>query len=132
MLAAVYKAAELRALVRNLAQGRKRKHLKSSAVGQDCAVPVHKFMQAPRPLYQLVTGTEVQVVCIGQQYLRARRLDLLGSKSFDRSLCAYGHKAGSVYNAVLGVQPAYSRARLFVLVYKFKSHIITLYPYILN
>ena len=59
------------ALLLDFPQGCQAKHLESAGVCKDWAVPGHKFMQASAFLYQLITGTQVQVVGITQLHLAA-------------------------------------------------------------
>lgn len=122
VLRAVYKTVELHPLVGNPAQGGKRKHLKSAAVREYGAVPVHKPVQPARTLDKFVTRTEIKVISVGKQYLRPRGFHLFGRKPFHRRLRAHGHKTRRVNHPVFGVKSADSRAGLFAGVYNFEFH----------
>ena len=52
-------------------------YLKSAAVGQDRPVPAGKLVQAAHIRYQLVAGTQMQMVGIAQHDLRADILQIL-------------------------------------------------------
>ena len=126
MLRTVYETVEIHPLVRDLPQRRERKHLKAAAVGEYRAVPVHEFVQSARTLDQLVAGTEIEVVGVGQQYLRPRRLHLFRRQPFHRRFRADGHETRGVHDAVVGVKFSDSRAGLLASVYDFESHFIPL------
>ena len=114
MLASVYKTIELRTLVRNFSQRRKRENLETAAVREYCAVPVHKLVQTARFFYEFMPRAQIQVICIRQQNLRARRFHLFGGKPLYGCLRAYGHKARRIDNAVFGVEFSHSRTCLFI------------------
>ena len=59
MLAAVDMRIESYAFVGDLSYARKRKHLKSAAVGQNRFIPRHEFMQSARFFDEFVSGTHV-------------------------------------------------------------------------
>ena len=67
---AVDVAAEVHAVLLNLAQTRQREHLKSARVGQYRTRPVHELVQPARALDQIFARTQVQVIGVGQYYLR--------------------------------------------------------------
>ena len=57
--------------------------LETATVGQKRPIPVHEPVQAPKPLHQLMTGPDEEVIGVGQddlgphlpQFLRGHRLD---------------------------------------------------------
>ena len=65
------------ALLGDLAQLCQTEYLKSAAVGQDRPVPAGKPVQAAHIRYQLVAGTQMQMVGIAQHDLRADILQIL-------------------------------------------------------
>ena len=65
------------ALLGDLTQLCQTEHLKSAAVGQDRPVPAGKLVQAAHIRYQLVAGTQMQMVGVAQHDLRADILQIL-------------------------------------------------------
>lgn len=65
------------AFLRDLAQLGKAEHLESAAVGQDGPVPAGKFVQTAHIGYQLITGTQMQVVGVAEHHLGADLLQIL-------------------------------------------------------
>ncbi len=63
--------AECDALFCNFAKVPEAEHLEASAVGQNRAVPVHKRMQAAGLPYNFVPGTEIQMIGVRKQNVRA-------------------------------------------------------------
>ena len=91
------------ALFLDLAQASQGKHLKSTGVGKDRLIPGHKFMQAAHLLYDMIAGTYVQVIGIGQLYLSADALQVLGgNRALDGRYRAYIHKYRCLYRAMNG------------------------------
>ena len=117
MLASVDMGAEHDAVFLNIVDLRERKNLKSAAIGQNWAIPVHEFMQAARFLHELVPGTKVEVVRIAeydvcfyvQQIARGHRLD--GRLRADR------HEDRRFDVAMRGMEHAVSRAALLANVF---------------
>ena len=73
----VQMGGEGHALLGDLAQLCQTEHLKSAAVGQDRPVPAGKLVQAAHIRYQLVAGTQMQMVGVAQHDLRADILQIL-------------------------------------------------------
>ena len=65
------------ALLGDLTQLCQTEHLKSAAVGQDRPVPAGELVQAAHIRYQLIAGTQMQVVGVAQHDLRADILQIL-------------------------------------------------------
>src|SRR5690606_15496900 len=87
----------------DLAVGRKRIDLISTAVGKDISVPVHEFMKSPRLLQDVGLRPQVQVVGISKNDVR---IDLLLQfplmHSFYGSCGAYRHEDRGLDNSVIG------------------------------
>jgi hypothetical protein len=66
-------------------------------------------VQAAELLDQLVAGTEVQVVRVAEDDLRAQVAELLRVDGFDRALRADGHEGRRLHVAVRGAQRAGAR-----------------------
>ena len=107
------------AVVGDFAHGRKGKYLKTAAVSQNGSVPIHEPVQSPGALHYVASRTQIQMVGVGQHYLRARFLNLFGSKPLYPRVRAHGHVYGGDYLPVRRGKPAYPRARLLACVYYF-------------
>jgi hypothetical protein len=59
------------AFVVELAQARERKDLITTAVGQQCVRPRHETLHAAEFVHELRTGSQHQVIGIGEDQLRA-------------------------------------------------------------
>ena len=71
------------AIFADLSQACQRKYLKSAAVCKYGAVPCHKFMQAAHIPHQFISGSEVQMICVGQLNLTADGLEIRrGERTF--------------------------------------------------
>ena len=112
MPAAVQMGLELHAVLGELAQLGQREHLKSAAVGQYRAIPVHEAVQPARLGDQILAGAQVQMIGVGEDNLRADLLQFVGRHGFDRGLRAHRHEDGRFDHAVRRVQPSTPRAGL--------------------
>src|SRR5258705_7262436 len=91
---------ELRALFRNLAPLRETEHLVAAAVGQHGMRPADEAVQAPAPGDQLVAGTQIQVIGVAEDHLRACLLEVTVAHGLDASLRAHGHERGGLDDPV--------------------------------
>ena len=73
----VQMGGEGHALLGDLTQLCQTEHLKSAAVGQDRAVPAGKFVQTAHIRYQLIAGTQMQMVGVAQHDLCADIFQIL-------------------------------------------------------
>lgn len=69
-----------------------RKHLKSTTIREDREIDIHEFMESAKSGYELMSGTEIEVIGIGEDDLTPNRLDLISIQSLDGRLCANRHK----------------------------------------
>ena len=76
MHGAIEMTAELRTLFVDAHQRPKGDHLKSTRVGQDRAIPLHKFMQATEALHPLMPWAQVEVIGIREDDLCAERFQI--------------------------------------------------------
>ena len=86
-------AVEGDTLLRDLTKLRQRKDLKSAAIRQDRFIPRHEFMQTAEVADQLISGSHVQMVRVGQLDLTADALKILRrERALDSRLRADIHK----------------------------------------
>ena len=98
----------------DLAQLRERKDLKSTAVGQDRAVPVHKLLQAAQIVYKGVAGAQMQVVGVGKFHPAVDLFQLDGrDPALDGGTGADVHEHGRFDIPVHRVQHAAAGLALF-------------------
>ena len=85
----------------DLAQARQGEHLEPARVGQDRAVPPHEPVQAAHLPHHLVAGAQVKVVGVGQLYLTADLLQIVGRhRTLDGPLGAHVHEHRRLHRAV--------------------------------
>src|SRR6266478_2525183 len=79
--------------------------LESTGIGEDGARPGHEAVQAAEIADQLVTGSQIKMIGVGEQN---RGIEVLGEvalgEPFDRGLRADGHEHGRFDIAVSGMQ----------------------------
>src|SRR5262245_7549651 len=80
-------------------------HLKTAAVREDRASPVHELVQAPRLGDDLYPGTDVKMVGVAKDDLRPHFAQLTVIDRFDTCLRANRHEDGRVNNTVRCFQP---------------------------
>ena len=104
--AAVDVRAEHNAFLGNLAHSAQAEHLEAAAVRQHTALVVHKFMQTTSLAYKLMTGTQEQMVGVGQNHLTAHVVQLLRRQRLYRCLRTYRHEHRRLEGAVRRMQTA--------------------------
>ncbi len=72
----------------------------AAGVGEDRPPPAHELVQAAPLADQLVAGTQVKVIGVGQEHPRAQLVQLLGREGLDGGLRAHGHEARRRHAAV--------------------------------
>jgi hypothetical protein len=77
-----------------------RENLKAARIGQHGTGPAHEPVQATQAGHHIVTGTQIEVVCIREHECSAQFFDLCGRERFDRRLRANRGKDGSEQVAV--------------------------------
>ena len=94
-------------LLGDLAERCQREHLKSTAVSQDRTTPVHEFVKSSHVVNQFITGTNVQMVSIGQLNLTVE-IHKLGRRNsaLDGGAGSHIHENGSLDIAVYRVKHA--------------------------
>ena len=100
----VQMAGEGHALLADLPQSRQREHLEPAGIRQDGAVPAHEPVQPAHGAHHVVTGAQMQVVCIGQLDLRAQALLQIdgADAALDGRLCAHVHEHRRLHLAAVG------------------------------
>ena len=98
--AAVDVAAELDAVLGDLAQGLEGEDLEAAGVGEHRAVPCREAVQAAEGLDHFLAGTEVQVVGVAQHDLRAGAADVVGMQAAHGAVRAHGHERRRLHRAV--------------------------------
>ena len=124
MLAAVDVGAEQDAVLVDVALLSQREDLEAATVRQDRPVPVHELVKPPRLLHQLVAGSEVQVVGVGQEDGRPCLLHVPGRHGLHRGLGTHGHVYGGVDVPVGGVEATQPGPGLLVHMQHFKLEIL--------
>ena len=95
------------ALFGDLAQLCQTEYLKSTAVGQNGAVPAGKFVQTAHIGYQLVAGAQMQVVGVAQHDLCANVFQVLSRQpALDGTGGSHVLKSGRLHRAVHGLELA--------------------------
>lgn len=99
--ASVDVGGESDALLGDLSQSGQGEHLEPAGVGENGAVPVHKLVEAAHLLHNAVTGTEMEMIGVGQLNLAAHILQVVGRHcALDGALGADVHKNRGLYRAV--------------------------------
>ena len=99
--------AETHAFFFHLAQLAQAEDLETAGVGQQCPIPTHELVQPAQFAHQLVPRTQIEMVGIAQNDLRAQvfqnvlRHGFYGSGSADRHECRRVHIPMSSVNAGL-------------------------------
>ena len=109
-------------LLGDLAELCQGENLKSAAIGENRAIPIHKLADTAHVADESITRTEVQMVGVGKLDLTVKLAELHRvNTAFDRSTRANVHKDGGLDISVYGVEDAASRAT--VLSKKFKHNL---------
>ena len=69
---------EMHALFFDLPERRQGKHLESSGIRKDRLIPVHEPVQAAQLLYDLIPGSYMEMICIGQLHLGSDPAEVIG------------------------------------------------------
>ena len=80
------------AVLMNLAQFSQTKNLKAAAVRQNRPVPIRKLVQAARLLHQRLAGSEIQMIRVAKNNLRADFFQLQRTQRLHRALRAHRHE----------------------------------------
>ena len=115
MLGAIQVRAKPNAVFRHAAQRFQAHDLEAAAVGQDGPRPRHEAVQAAGIADQLMPGTKIKMVGIGEEDLDAQCFQFLLPQALDRAPRAHGHEHGRLHGAVRRVQEPRTRARDLVL-----------------
>ena len=94
VIAAVDVRGKAHAVVGDVVERGERKDLEAAAVRQNGAVPVHELMQPPCARDELVAGTHIEVIGVGEDDLRADLFEVAREHALDGRLRADGHIDG--------------------------------------
>ena len=92
--------AEAYALFFHFAQFAQAEYLEATGIGQQSAVPAHEFVQPTHFAHQLVPGSEIEVIGIAQNDLRAQTFKDVLRNGLYCPCCSYRHEGRSFYRAV--------------------------------
>ena len=110
VLRAVDVRLEFGSLLRDLATLGEAEDLIAAAVGQDRAVPADEAMQSAAARDELVTRTQVKVIGVAEDDLRARILEVREERPLYGALRADGHEGGRLHDAVRRLELAQPRS----------------------
>lgn len=102
--------AEFHAVFFNLPNFRQTKNLKTAAVGENGQIPIHEFVQATGGADDGESGTQVEMVSIAENNLRAHLMKFARVERLDAGLRADGHEHRRLNDAMHSDQ--FSQARL--------------------
>src|SRR6185437_14519331 len=108
MRRAVQMRTKAHALFAHLAQLAQAEHLEAAGVGEQGALPAHELVQPAQIPYQLVSRSQIEVIGVSQDDLRAQvaRTKVFQNvlrHRFNRSRRAARHKSRGFYIAVSGM-----------------------------
>src|SRR5262249_39943109 len=84
--------------------------------------PSHETVQPACLGDKLIAGPKCEMVRVGQQYLSAGLAQLVWCQTFDCRLGPYGHKGGSLDDAMTSLQPTDSGRTVGALNSKIHRH----------
>ena len=104
---AVEVGAEDNSLLGDAAQAAETEDLVAAGVGEDGARPGHEAMESAKPLDEIGSGAEVEVIGVGEDDLRVEvGFEVALGEAFDGGLCADRHEGGRFDDAVGSVKQA--------------------------
>jgi hypothetical protein len=106
---AVDVALELDAVLVHGAQRGEREHLEAAGVGEDRPVPLHELVQSAELAHEVVAGTQMQVIRVGEDHLRVHRAQVVGVERLDRGERPHRHERRRVDDAVRRAEPRGAR-----------------------
>ena len=115
--------AEVAALLFEFAACGQRKDLKAAAVGQHRAVPRRETVHASGTLDYLHAGTQIEVVGIGEYYVRLRlAFQVAVEYSLHCGRRAHGHEYRRGHRPVVGVRHTRTGATVAERMFEFEFH----------
>lgn len=107
-LSPVYMRAEKYTVTRYFSHFSEAVYLIPAAICKYRAIPVHEFMQPTRFCDKLVTGPDMQMVGIGEDYLGIELMKLPWGNRFDGCLRPHRHEYRRLYLAVSRFKSGYA------------------------
>src|SRR5947207_2741632 len=92
MRRAIQVRAEIHSVFGDLAQAAEAEDLESARVGEQGPLPAHEPVQSAQIADDLVTGTQIKMVSISQNNLRAQFLQCVLRNAFHRTQSAHRHE----------------------------------------
>ena len=114
MSAAIDMGAEIDAVLGNLSAIGEAEDLEAATVGEDGSIPTGKFVKAPTPGDELITGPQHQVIGVAENDTRTNLLQVTRCQCFDRPLGADRHEYRRVDLTVSGLQYTATRGTVRV------------------
>src|SRR5581483_10452261 len=84
-------------------------NLKAAAVGENWQIPIHEFVQPAGGTNNFQTGSQVEMIRVAENDLRAHLEQFARVERLDAGLCADGHEYRCFHDAVRGGQFAETR-----------------------
>src|SRR5215467_5269632 len=109
MLGTIEMRAKAHTFVGDLAKRGQTKDLIAAGIGEDGARPGHELMQAAEAANQIVTGSQVKMISVGEEDFRAEFFQGFLGERFHAGLRTYRQKERSLHDAVGRGQQATSR-----------------------
>src|SRR5882757_1720444 len=106
MLRAVQVRTKAHAFIGNFSQFGETECLEASGIGENGAIPRHKFVEASHPPHQFVARTQIKMVGIAKNDFGAKFLKRFVAQTFDGRLCANRHEERRFNRAVRRGQAA--------------------------
>src|SRR5262249_18334635 len=113
MLGAVKVGTKADALIGDFSKFGQTEYLITAGIGENGPVPGHEFVQTAQLANPLVAGTQIKVVGIAENDLRAEFFQRFVAEAFYRSLRAYGHENRRFDQAVRSGQSSAPRTAGF-------------------
>src|ERR1035437_1012100 len=95
-------------------------NLKTAAVSENRQIPIHEFVQSARGADDVESGTQVEMISVAENDLRAHLVEFTRVERLDAGLRADGHEHGRLDDAVRSGQPAKPRFRVRIGFEQFK------------
>ena len=128
MFRAIQVRAEGDAFVRYFPQFAQAEYLEAAGIGENRAWPRHELVKAAHSSDQFVAGTQIEMVCVGEDYLSVEIFEILLCLAFYRGCGANRHERRRLDHAVRrGETPQARTGRIGRQNLEMKTHFEKLY-----